>query len=306
MPKLGKFVTAAAVTVGVIGTLAIPDDAPISSPQALAERTGGFASSPDVRRLDEIALAAGEHDRLIVLDAPSQYRELAQMIGRQTTGSGILNRPIGSTRQISAGNHWVSVELPSVRVRSRTGAAPAIETFEEVDVDLVGSQELLGFEDEPETPGTSQRGIFASGVHFQSGLNLTPTMLPGDVMLTGDWNGDGEETDGFFRPVEVSAFAATPGVFFATDGFGHLEQPPIYIEEAAAVTPLVGDWDGDGVDALAIRRSYEHDVFAPDVVEFFDHDGANVMTPLEINPLSVVVVGDESLAVRLIELRNEK
>jgi hypothetical protein len=72
---------------------------------------------------------------------------------------------------------------------------------------------------------------------------------PGDLPISGDWDGDG---------------IATPGLFRQSDGFFYARnsnnQGPADAECFAgnpADIPIVGDWDGDGDDNLGIYRPSE-------------------------------------------------
>ena len=154
---------------------------------------------------------------------------------------------------------------------------------------------------EPEA--VQHRGEFASQIYLFASANLTLTALPSDVMLTGDWDGDGDETTGVLRTVEFGPLSASEAVFLATDGEGGLEQPRIFFDMADGLSPLVGDWDGNGSDSLAIRRSAAHDPFAQDVVEFYDSEGKEMSQPLEVNRDGIIVVGDAEVATRLVRLR---
>jgi Tol biopolymer transport system component len=70
--------------------------------------------------------------------------------------------------------------------------------------------------------------------------------VPGDVPVTGDWDGDGIETPGMFRPSSGFAYlrnSLDTGVADVSFFFG-----------APGDVPLAGDWDGDGLDSLGIYR----------------------------------------------------
>ncbi len=68
--------------------------------------------------------------------------------------------------------------------------------------------------------------------------------LPGDRMLSGDWDGDGIDTLGVHRGRE---FVTTD----QPDGSGPYTTVAYGIDTD---TPLVGDWDGNGTDTIGIRR----------------------------------------------------
>ena len=77
--------------------------------------------------------------------------------------------------------------------------------------------------------------------------------IPGDVPIMGDWDCDGVETVGMFRPSTGFAYlrnSNTSGV--ADDEF--------YFGIGGDV-PLAGDWDGDGCDTLGIYRPTEGRVY---------------------------------------------
>ncbi len=79
---------------------------------------------------------------------------------------------------------------------------------------------------------------------------------PGDTPLVGDWNCDGIDTPGVYRPARGQVFlrdASTSGMadtIFAIGDRGDL--------------PLAGDWDGDGCDTVS--------VFRPSTQQFFVFD----------------------------------
>lgn len=77
--------------------------------------------------------------------------------------------------------------------------------------------------------------------------------IPGDVSLMGDWDCDGEETVGMFRPSTGFAYlrnSNSSGVADEEFFFG-----------IGGDIPLAGDWDGDGCDTLGIYRPGESRVY---------------------------------------------
>ncbi len=76
---------------------------------------------------------------------------------------------------------------------------------------------------------------------------------PGDVPFVGDWDCDGEDTPGLFRPTDGFVYIRstnTAGVanisFFAGDPND---------------VPLAGDWDGDGCDTVSLYRPSNQTVY---------------------------------------------
>ena len=84
--------------------------------------------------------------------------------------------------------------------------------------------------------------------------------LAGDVPIAGDWDGDGDDEPGVFRP--------STGQFLLRETTVTLIRPcgaciPIPVIIATTITlnfgqlddkPVVGDWDGDGVDTVGVVR----------------------------------------------------
>jgi hypothetical protein len=68
----------------------------------------------------------------------------------------------------------------------------------------------------------------------------------GDVRAVGDWDGDGADTVGIFRPSHGAFYlrnSNTPGVSEITVFYGK-----------PGDVPVVGDWNGDGADTIGIFR----------------------------------------------------
>ena len=71
---------------------------------------------------------------------------------------------------------------------------------------------------------------------------------PGDLPITGDWDGDGVSTIGLFRP--------STGQFFLHNRIESTGTPDITFNFGqAGDLPVAGDWDGDGVDTVGVFRA---------------------------------------------------
>ncbi|MBT8202988.1 MAG: PD40 domain-containing protein [Acidimicrobiia bacterium] len=70
--------------------------------------------------------------------------------------------------------------------------------------------------------------------------------VPGDVPLLGDWDCDGFDTVGAYRPANGFAYLRNTNDF----GTGEIE----FFIGVPGDVPLVGDWNGDGCDTLGIFR----------------------------------------------------
>ncbi|HLC64762.1 MAG TPA: LamG-like jellyroll fold domain-containing protein, partial [Candidatus Nanoarchaeia archaeon] len=70
-----------------------------------------------------------------------------------------------------------------------------------------------------------------------------------DIPIAGDWNGDGVDTIGFYRPSESKFYLKNSNVEGTADlifGYGLLGDKPI-----------IGDWNGDGADTIGVYRPSE-------------------------------------------------
>ncbi|MDH3605656.1 MAG: right-handed parallel beta-helix repeat-containing protein [Acidimicrobiia bacterium] len=72
---------------------------------------------------------------------------------------------------------------------------------------------------------------------------------PGDTPLLGDWDCDGEDTVGAYRPTTGFVYVRNSN----TQGIADNE---FFFGDAGDI-PLAGDWDGDGCDTVSIYRNGE-------------------------------------------------
>ena len=75
---------------------------------------------------------------------------------------------------------------------------------------------------------------------------------PGDVALLGDWDGDGFDTPGMYRP--SNGFVYLSNVLPRNGGVGLADPDLTFFFGMAGDKVFVGDWDGDGIDTLGIMR----------------------------------------------------
>ena len=134
-------------------------------------------------------------------------------------------------------------------------------------------------EDEDEDDGTSE-------LRFVS-QTADQTSDEGEQALLGDWNGDGVKTEFVWEVIPGRSFMEMSpiAVGIPLDEHGRPYGAQVRVEVSRGAEPLVGDWNGDGFDSLAIRNSLNDEV---DVVEFYDRYG-NVEGP------SVVIGSDEDV-----------
>ncbi len=94
--------------------------------------------------------------------------------------------------------------------------------------------------DNSNVPGNGADITFA----FGSGANGAGSS--GDRPVIGDWNGDGIDTVGVYRPSNGAFYlrnSNSAGVPFTVFGFGNNED-----------LPIAGDWNGNGVDTIGVYR----------------------------------------------------
>ena len=72
---------------------------------------------------------------------------------------------------------------------------------------------------------------------------------PGDLPLLGDWDCDGSDTPGVYRPAT--------GRVYLTNGTVTDVAETAYFFGGPGDLPLAGDWDGDGCDTVAVYRDGE-------------------------------------------------
>lgn len=74
---------------------------------------------------------------------------------------------------------------------------------------------------------------------------------PGDIPLLGDWNGDGIDTPGVYRPAWGAAHLTNE-----IPEFGSTETTPevSFFFGLPGDRVFAGDWDGDGIDTLGLSR----------------------------------------------------
>ena len=71
--------------------------------------------------------------------------------------------------------------------------------------------------------------------------------VPGDVGIAGDWNGDGMDTTGVFRPSNGALYLKN------TNATGFADIQINY--GLPGDKPVTGDWDDDGIDTIGIYRN---------------------------------------------------
>ena len=92
-----------------------------------------------------------------------------------------------------------------------------------------------------------------------------------DDELLGDWNGDGTPSEFVWETAGSSLMFMSPiAVAIPLDENGRPYGSQIRVEVSPGAEALVGDWNEDGFDSIAIRSALSDDT---DVVEFYDRFG---------------------------------
>jgi hypothetical protein len=107
-----------------------------------------------------------------------------------------------------------------------------------------------------DAPGDQVALVEPSGRwHFQTGGIVDYTFwygIPGDVPLLGDWDGDGLDSPGMYRP--SSGFAYLTNDLPPDRGVGVADPELTFFFGIPGDQVFVGDWNGDGRDSLGISR----------------------------------------------------
>jgi tripartite motif-containing protein 71 len=200
----------------------------------------------------------------------SVFGDFIKVVADSTSGTGAPSQPLGLGID-QAGNLY-SADLGSNRIAQFNDNGTYLANFAATSANGVGvnptnAQIYVG------TIGTGVVSIFGSvigksdtvGVYRISNQTfyLRPANSAGaphitasvasadaaDLPLTGDWNGDGIDTPGLFRP--------STGVFYLWDRWSNLSIASADYQITFGTNgdkPISGDWDGDGKDGIAVFR----------------------------------------------------
>jgi hypothetical protein len=199
---------------------------------------------------------------------------------------GMLAKSVTSqadgTYSLPVSNNWSGTVTPTHPCYL---FSPADLSYSNVITDLVGQNYAPTFNATPACKVTT--GVFrpANGLLYLKNSNVSGFAdaalnygLPGDYPVTGDWDGDGDDTIGIYRG----------GAFYLrnqnTLGFADI----VFLFGTPGNQPIAGDWDGDGNDTIG--------VFQPATGQFLLRNSNNE-GPAEINfflgnPGDVGVAGD--------------
>ena len=175
---------------------------------------------------------------------------------------------------------------PAERMRLRTGRLIELQDdellVEAYDLDQRTSEVFGNWTDEVGLESATFDGM---AVELSTGENIM-FGLTDDVAYSGDWNGDGLSTLAVLRHSEVG-FVST-AEFIQLDSAGHVFGTRFQIGDADRATPLIGDWDGDGIDSLAVRRNVDEET---DAIQFFDRYGDPSLATMTVSSDALVLTG---------------
>ncbi|MGI9648499.1 MAG: fibronectin type III domain-containing protein, partial [Acidimicrobiia bacterium] len=116
----------------------------------------------------------------------------------------------------------------------------------EVSADPIGARTLSARDKWASHEAATGRWSFRQGEGVVDSVYFG---VPGDVPLLCDWNGDGQDTIGLFRPHEGFVYLRNAN----SVGLADVD----FFYGTPSDTPLCGDWDGDGADSIGVYRPHE-------------------------------------------------
>ncbi|HKG22345.1 MAG TPA: BACON domain-containing carbohydrate-binding protein, partial [Blastocatellia bacterium] len=175
--------------------------------------------------------------------APLQF---ARLTFTRLSGTGAIPTPVAT----NASGNWTQ---SGFETGSTYRATPTLKRFSFTPAfrDFSAASSILNF---TASKNADTTGVFrpSNGALFLKNSNSTGFAdvvltygIPGDIPISGDWNGDGIDSVGVYRN----------GTFFLrnsnTNGFADI----VVAFGVEGDQPVVGDWNGDGIDTIGIYRN---------------------------------------------------
>ncbi|HYP25858.1 MAG TPA: SBBP repeat-containing protein [Blastocatellia bacterium] len=170
----------------------------------------------------------------------------AVMIFTRITSGGALPQPV----MTDASGAWSQSGFTSGNTYRVTPMKPRY-TFSPAFQDFFSETNTLNFTG---TRNADTAGVFrtSNGALFLKNTNITGFAdivltygIPGDLAVSGDWDGDGIDTIGVYRD----------GTFLLrnsnTNGFADI----VVTFGSPGDLPIVGDWNSDGIDTIGVYRN---------------------------------------------------
>jgi hypothetical protein len=165
---------------------------------------------------------------------------------RIRSGGDVVERAPGQTdtvRDLTPGTGY-TFQVEAVDARGNSTPGPQLSITTPGDPPAIPPGDRTAMFD-PVTGRWHLRHADGSATTFYYGV-------PGDVPLLGDWDGDGDDTPGMYRP--SNGFAYLTNTMPPDGGVGVADSGLAFFFGIPGDRVLSGDWDGDGIDTLGIHR----------------------------------------------------
>ena len=179
-----------------------------------------------------------------------------------TSGGADLRIPFGQKGDLPVTGDWDANGVTDVGVLRTTGdfALRIDENSTEIqqffqpapkNLPLAGDFDGDGFDTIGTYASTAAEPLFLlANAHAQEAVVAEVDILfffgkTGDLPVAGDWDGDGIDTVGLYRP-------STSEFFLVNDFLGGPVRT--FVFGTKGDLPIAGDWDGDGVDSVGVYR----------------------------------------------------
>jgi hypothetical protein len=179
-----------------------------------------------------------------------------------TSGGADLRIPFGQNGDLPVTGDWDANGVTDVGVLTTTG-----DFLLRIDEDTTATQQFFqpapknlplagdfdgdGFDTIGTYASTANEPLFLlANAHAEEAVVAEADILfffgkTGDLPIAGDWNGDGIDTVGVYRP--------STSEFFLVNDFVSGEVTT-FVFGTKGDLPIAGDWDGDGVDSVGVYR----------------------------------------------------
>ena len=186
-----------------------------------------------------------EHDGSAVLSDSFTYRAKDTRSGVSNTATVTIRIGVPDTVGLvdPGSGMW--------RLRNTSGVVTSFYYGVPGDYPFVGDWDCDG-EDTPGLYRQSDGFAYLRNANTQGVADLTFFFgNPGDVPIAGDFNGNGCDTLSIYRPSEARFYIINA---LGQDGGGLGAADFSFLFGDAGDKPVVGDWDGDGIDEVGLHR----------------------------------------------------
>lgn len=206
--------------------------------------------------LDQIVVSSREFSEIWIIDHSTSTAEAAGSTGGASGKGGNLLYRWGNPAAYKSGSQadqrlfyqhdaqWIPAGLPGAGnmlvFNNGWNPNPAAASFSSVlELTLPTNTEQWYVNDSPSTAA-------AMATQFNTGT-VPASWMP----LTGDWNGDGRDTIGYYDPT-AQQFQLHTSIDNATTVLATIDASGV---GSGNWLPITGDWDGDGTDTVGLYNS---------------------------------------------------